>query len=66
MISVVTWSTTPKHGLWIVSFSGGARSYTTLSNIVGSDAATVSVVTNVDNPYIEIICSGKVAISTLN
>ena len=66
LISVVTWSTTPKHGLWIVSYSGGARSYAVLSNIVNQDAATVSVVTNVSEPYIEVTASGKVTISTLN
>lgn len=66
LISVVTWSTTPKHGLWIVSYSGGARSYAVLSNIVNPDAATVAVVTNVSDPYIEVTTSGKVTISTLN
>ena len=62
----MTWSTNPKHGLWIVSYSGGARSYAVLTNIVGADAANVTVVTNVSDPYIEVTASGKVTISTLN
>lgn len=66
LISVVTWAFTPKHGLWIVSYSGGNRSYTTVTNIVGADAATVSVVTDDGTPYIQVVASGKVTISTLN
>ena len=66
LVSVVTWGYTPKHGLWIVSYSGGNRTYTALTNIVGADAATVSVVTDDGTPYIQVVASGKVAISTLN
>lgn len=66
LISVVTWGVTPKQGLWIVSYSGSVLSYAVLTNIVGSDAANVSVVTDVNDPYIEVTASGKVTISTLN
>ena len=66
LVSVVTWGYTPKHGLWVVSYSGGNRSYTALTNIVGADAATVSVVTDDGTPYIQVVASGKVTISTLN
>lgn len=62
LVSIVIWNTTPRHELWLVSFTGGNTSYAIATKILGNEnALTVSDGVITIGPT-----TGKITISTLH